>query len=70
MQQLAPEEERVLHAVAKFQAQVRRDGMSQELKLKIYRFLAYRGFSAKAIRAGIESLGTDAAWVDDVGDSE
>lgn len=70
VQQLAPEEERVLHAVAKFQVQVKRDGMSQELKMKIYRFLAYRGFSSKAIRAGIESLGTDAAWVDDVGDSE
>jgi regulatory protein len=70
VQQLAPEEERVLHAVAKFQAQVKRDGMTQELKLKIYRFLAYRGFSSKAIRAGIESLGTDAGWVDDVGDSE
>ncbi|WP_194713547.1 regulatory protein RecX [Noviherbaspirillum soli] len=70
VQQLAPEEERVLHAVAKFQAQVKRDGMSQELKLKIYRFLAYRGFSSKAIRAGIESLGTDGGWVDDVGESE
>ena len=70
VQQLAPEEERVLHAVAKFQSQVKRDGMSQELKLKIYRFLAYRGFSSKAIRAGIESLGTDGGWVDDIGDSE
>jgi regulatory protein len=70
VQQLAPEEERVLHAVAKFQAQVKRDGMSQELKLKIYRFLAYRGFSSRAIRAGIESLGTDGGWVDDVGDTE
>ncbi len=70
VQQLAPEEERVLHAVAKFQAQVRRDGMSQELKLKIYRFLAYRGFSSRAIRAGIESLGTAGGWVDDLGDSE
>jgi len=59
VQQLAPEEERVLHAVGKFRAQVQRDGMTQELKLKIYRFLAYRGFSAKAIRAAIESLGAD-----------
>ena len=67
VQQLAPEEERVLHAAAKFQAQVRRDGMSQELKLKIYRFLAYRGFSSRAIRAAIESLGTDGGWVDDMG---
>lgn len=70
VQQLAPEEERVLHAVAKFQAQVKRDGMSQELKMKIYRFLAYRGFSSRAIRAGIESLGTDGGWVDEIGESE
>lgn len=70
VQQLAPEEERVLHAVARFQAQVKRDGMSQELKMKIYRFLAYRGFSSRAIRAGIESLGTDGGWVDEIGESE
>lgn len=69
VRQLAPEEERVLHAVAKFQSQVKRDGMTQELKLKIYRFLAYRGFSPKAIRVGIESLGTDAGWVEDIGES-
>jgi regulatory protein len=68
VQQLAPEEERVLHAVGKFRTQVKRDGMTQELKVKIYRFLAYRGFSAKAIRAGIESLGADGGWVEDVAD--
>jgi len=68
VQQLAPEEERVLHAVGKFRTQVKRDGMTQELKVKIYRFLAYRGFSAKAIRTGIESLGADGGWVEDVGD--
>jgi SOS response regulatory protein OraA/RecX len=67
VQQLAPEEERVLHAVGKFRAQVQRDGMTQELKVKIYRFLAYRGFSAKAIRAAIESLGADGGWVEDAG---
>ena len=65
VQQLAPEEERVLHAVGKFRDHVRRDGMTQELKVKIYRFLAYRGFSSKAIRTGIESLGVDGSWVDD-----
>lgn len=70
VQQLAPEEERVLHAVAKFQAQAKRDGMSQELKLKIYRFLAYRGFSSKAIRTGIESLGADGGWVEELGEGE
>ena len=65
VQQLAPEEERVLHAVGKFRDHVRRDGMTQELKVKIYRFLAYRGFSSKAIRTGIESLGVDGSWVED-----
>jgi regulatory protein len=67
VQQLAPEEERVLHAVGKFREQVRRGGMTQELKVKIYRFLAYRGFSSKAIRTGIESLGVDGSWVEDAG---
>jgi SOS response regulatory protein OraA/RecX len=68
VQQLAPEEERVLHAAAKFREQVRKNGMTQELKMKIYRFLAYRGFSSKAIRVGIESLGADGAWVEEGGD--
>ena len=68
VQQLAPEEERVLHAAGKFRDQVRKTGMTQEMKMKIYRFLAYRGFSSKAIRAGIESLGADGAWVEEAGD--
>jgi len=68
VQQLAPEEERVLHAAEKFRDQVRKNGMTQEMKMKIYRFLAYRGFSSKAIRAGIESLGADGAWVEEAGD--
>ncbi len=68
VQQLAPEEERVLHAIGKFREQVRRGGLTQEMKLKIYRFLAYRGFSSKAIRTGIESLGVDGSWVEEVGD--
>jgi len=70
VQQLAPEEERVLHAVGKFRDQVRTKGMTQEMKMKIYRFLAYRGFSSKAIRAGIESLGDDGAWVEEAGDAD
>jgi regulatory protein len=68
VQQLAPEEERVLHAAGKFRDQVMKNGMTQEMKMKIYRFLAYRGFSSKAIRAGIESLGADGAWVEEAGD--
>ena len=57
----------MLHAVGKFREQVRRGGLTQELKLKIYRFLAYRGFSSKAIRTGIESLGVDGSWVEGMG---
>jgi regulatory protein len=68
VKQLAPEEERVVHAASKFRDQVRKNGMTQELKMKIYRFLAYRGFSSKAIRAGIESLGADGAWAEEAGD--
>lgn len=68
VKQLAPEEERVVHAASKFRDQVRKNGMTQELKMKIYRFLAYRGFSSKAIRVGIESLGADGAWAEEAGD--
>lgn len=68
VQQLAPEEERVLHAVGKFRDPVRKNGMTQEMKMKIYRFLAYRGFSSKAIRVGIESLGADGAWAEEAGE--
>ncbi|MBK4736856.1 regulatory protein RecX [Noviherbaspirillum pedocola] len=65
VRQLEPEEERVIHAAAKFKTQLQKTGMTPELKMKIYRFLAYRGFSAKAIRVAIESLGQDANWVED-----
>jgi regulatory protein len=66
VRQLEPEEERVVHAAAKFRTQLQKTGMTPELRMKIYRFLAYRGFSAKAIRVAIESLGQDADWVEDV----
>lgn len=65
VRQLEPEEERVVHAAAKFRPQLQKTGMTPELRMKIYRFLAYRGFSAKAIRVAIESLGEDADWVED-----
>lgn len=54
--QLGAEEERVLLASQKYHAQVTRDGMTPELKMKIYRFLAYRGFSSRAIRVAIDAL--------------
>ncbi|MES2537589.1 MAG: regulatory protein RecX [Pseudomonadota bacterium] len=56
VQQLGAEEERVLLAVAKYKSRVAEGGMTTQLKAKIYRFLAYRGFSSKAIRIGIQSL--------------
>jgi regulatory protein len=58
--QLGPEEERVILAASKFAAHVSRESMTPELKAKIYRFLAYRGFSSKAIRVAIDSLNRDA----------
>jgi regulatory protein len=64
--ELGPEEERVLVAAAKYRSQVARAGMTAELKVKIYRFLAYRGFSTKAVKVAIESLKAGAsADIDD-----
>jgi regulatory protein len=56
VQHLAPEADRVVLAVAKYKSKVAEEGMTAPLKAKIYRFLAYRGFSSKAIRIGMQSL--------------
>jgi SOS response regulatory protein OraA/RecX len=56
VQHLAPEADRVVLAVAKYKSKVADEGMTAPLKAKIYRFLAYRGFSSKAIRIGMQSL--------------
>jgi regulatory protein len=56
VRQLAPEEERVIAAAARYQPQVTNESMTPKLEAKIYRFLAYRGFSAKAIRIAIQAL--------------
>lgn len=56
VRQLAPEEERVVQAAAKYRQQVAREGMTQKMEARIYRFLAYRGFSSKAIRVAIQAL--------------
>lgn len=54
--ELDPEEQRVGFAAEKFRKVVQADGMTNEDKQKIYRFLAYRGFSAKAIKTAISML--------------
>ena len=56
VRQLAPEEERVIQAAAKYRQQVAKEGMTQKMEARIYRFLAYRGFSSKAIRVAIQDL--------------
>lgn len=67
--QLGAEEERVLVASEKYRSQVARAGMTPELKVKIYRFLAYRGFSSRAIRVAIDALHKGAGNdIDEIGD--
>ena len=56
VRQLAPEEERVVQAAAKYRQQIAREGMTQQMEARIYRFLAYRGFSSKAIKVAIQEL--------------
>jgi regulatory protein len=52
LENLAPEEERVLNVVRKFEGKP----LTQELRQKIYRFLASRGFSGKPIKAAFRHL--------------
>lgn len=67
LKSLAPESERVLIVAAKFKKDVAVAGMTQKLQQKIYRFLAYRGFSGEAIKGAMKSLSAGAN-VDDVDD--
>ena len=53
---LAPESERVIEVAAKFKKDVAAQGMTQKLQQKIYRFLAYRGFSGDSIKVAMKSL--------------
>ena len=53
---LAPESERVIEVAAKFRKDVAAEGMTQKLQQKIYRFLAYRGFSGDSIKIAMKSL--------------
>lgn len=52
VQELAPEEERAVEAARRFESKE----FTPELNQKIYRFLAQRGFSGKAIKAAISHL--------------
>ena len=53
---LALESERVIEVAAKFRKDVAAEGMTQKLQQKIYRFLAYRGFSGDSIKIAMKSL--------------
>jgi regulatory protein len=53
---LVPESERVIDVAAKFRKDVAAGGMTQKLQQKIYRFLAYRGFSGESIKIAMQSL--------------
>lgn len=66
LEALAPESERVIEVVAKFKKDVAAQGMTQKLQQKIYRFLAYRGFSGDAIKTAMQSLAA-ASQDDDTG---
>ena len=59
---LAPESERVLDVAAKFKKDVAAQGMTQKLQQKIYRFLAYRGFSGDSIKIAMKSLAASALY--------
>lgn len=69
MEKLAPEEDRAKQAARKFEGKEH----TPELRQKIYRFLAQRGFSSKAIKVAMEHLreqagacvGEESEWVDD-----
>lgn len=60
LETLAPESERVIEVAAKFKKDVAAQGMTQKLQQKIYRFLAYRGFSGDSIKVAMKSLAAGA----------
>ena len=56
LEHIAPESERVLLVVEKFRKDVAVDGLGTKLQQKIYRFLAYRGFSGDSIKIAMKFL--------------
>ncbi|MEG2899657.1 MAG: regulatory protein RecX [Massilia sp.] len=56
IEQMEPEDERVVVVVEKFRKDIAQTGMTQELRQKVYRFLAYRGFSGHSINIAMEHL--------------
>lgn len=56
LEQLAPESERVLQVAEKFRKDVAVEGMTTKLQQRIYRFLAYRGFSGDSIKVAMKYL--------------
>jgi regulatory protein len=53
---LGSEESRAVTVAEKFKREIAKEGLTQKLKAKIYRFLAYRGFSTRSVKMAIESL--------------
>ncbi|MFC3109468.1 regulatory protein RecX [Undibacterium arcticum] len=53
---LPAEEGRAVGAAHRFRRQIEADGLTQALKVKIYRYLATRGFSAKSIKTAIIAI--------------
>jgi regulatory protein len=56
IEQMQPEEDRVLRVVEKFRKDVVESGMTHALKKKIYDFLKRRGFSSKSIQFAVTHL--------------
>jgi regulatory protein len=54
--ELGPEQERAIAAAEKFRGQIEEAGLSHELRAKVYRFLATRGFSSKSIEGAMKDL--------------
>jgi regulatory protein len=69
---LAPEAERVVAVAERFHKDIVAGGMTQKLQQKIYRFLAYRGFSGDSIKVAMRSLAVVAAHAqpDGVGEAD
>lgn len=53
---LGPEDERAVKFAEKYRSKVEKEGMTDKVRLKIYRSLASRGFSQTSVAAAIKSL--------------
>jgi regulatory protein len=53
---LGPEEDRAVTFAEKYRARVEREGLTDKMRMKIYRSLASRGFSPSSVAAALKSL--------------